>query len=270
MKVDHRNITETIIVIKKMNFFRVSCLPKKNHIFLSTMSVQQLESVEQLTKLKTDITDEGFVIVFSAPWVESDAAMQAFMAEQQKLRPHVSFFYCDAEKHSNIAEAEGVDNVPHTMFFSPFPKKGAWFAKNAKIPGACVLAAQVSGAKFMALCADLDALYDPAAFAPIPSLDDHCKSLIHRNKVMLFITGTPSMPMCGFAGALMRLFHEHYPDLTYAYYDIMRDDEVCEHLKKYSDWPTYPQLYVDGELIGGGDIIKELHAKGELRNVLKL
>ena len=58
--------------------------------------------------------------------------------------------------------------------------------------------------------------------------------------------------------------------VKYGYYDILGDEEVRQGLKKYSDWPTYPQVYVDGELLGGLDIIKELKASGELRGELGL
>lgn len=85
---------------------------------------------------------------------------------------------------------------------------------------------------------------------------------------MLFITGTPSRPRCGFTGKLIELFNDL--GVKYTYYDIMANDEVCERLKTYSSWPTYPQLYVEGELIGGLDIIKELHSQGQLLSTLKM
>lgn len=62
----------------------------------------------------------------------------------------------------------------------------------------------------------------------------------------------------------------HEMNAPYIYYDIMGDNEVCEGLKAFSDWPTFPQVYVDGELIGGYDICKDLNDRNELRKVLKL
>ena len=66
---------------------------------------------------------------------------------------------------------------------------------------------------------------------------------------------------------MMELFQKH--ELKFSYYDIMADDEVCERLKSFSEWPTYPQVYVDGELLGGFDIMVELDKTGEFKEALK-
>lgn len=83
---------------------------------------------------------------------------------------------------------------------------------------------------------------------------------------MAFIKGTPETPRCGFSKTLIGIFNE--TGVKYGYYDILGDDEVRQGLKTYSDWPTYPQVYVKGELIGGLDIIKELQEGGDLVQTL--
>ncbi len=79
--------------------------------------------------------------------------------------------------------------------------------------------------------------------------------------------GDPDNPKCGFSRTLMEILKETKVD--FKTFDILRDEEVRQGLKKFSDWPTYPQVYVKGELIGGLDIIKELKEAGDLEQTLK-
>jgi Grx4 family monothiol glutaredoxin len=78
---------------------------------------------------------------------------------------------------------------------------------------------------------------------------------------MLFMKGTPLQPRCGFSRQVVDLFSQH--NVTYGSFNILADEAVRAALKEYSNWPTYPQVYVDGELVGGLDILKELIESGE-------
>ena len=84
---------------------------------------------------------------------------------------------------------------------------------------------------------------------------------------MLFLKGVPSAPRCGFSRQIVEMLDSI--DASYGAFDILQDEEVRQGLKEYSDWPTYPQLYVDGELVGGLDIVKEMVEDGELEGLLK-
>ena len=86
------------------------------------------------------------------------------------------------------------------------------------------------------------------------------------NKIMLFMKGSPSEPRCGFSRTIVSLLSEY--NIAYGHFDILGDEEVRQALKLYSNWKTYPQLYVDNELVGGLDVVKELHADGELSDIL--
>jgi len=90
---------------------------------------------------------------------------------------------------------------------------------------------------------------------------------ISSNRIMLFMKGNPSMPQCGFSAAVVGILKE--VGVPFGSYNILADQELREGLKEYSSWPTYPQLYLDGQLVGGCDIIREMHAKGELAPLLK-
>eukprot|EP00347_Sterkiella_histriomuscorum_P021830 403332619 len=100
------------------------------------------------------------------------------------------------------------------------------------------------------------------------TLESRLKKLINQEKIMVFIKGHASSPYCGFSKRIVSLLNK-YDGLTFGHFDIFSDDEVREGLKKYSNWPTYPQLYVNGQLVGGIDIVEELDESGELEEVLK-
>ncbi|MFT4256497.1 MAG: Grx4 family monothiol glutaredoxin [Pseudoxanthomonas sp.] len=101
-----------------------------------------------------------------------------------------------------------------------------------------------------------------------PALRSRIDSLLQANRVVLFMKGQPSMPQCGFsakaAGTLAAL------GASFAHVDVLADPEIREGIKVYGDWPTIPQLYVDGELVGGSDIIAQLAGSGELSQLLGL
>jgi len=97
-------------------------------------------------------------------------------------------------------------------------------------------------------------------------LDTRLKKLINKASVMVFMKGNPQNPVCKFSKALMGIMNTI--NVSFDSFDILQDSEVREGLKKYSNWPTYPQLYVNGELVGGLDIIKELHESNELLSTL--
>jgi monothiol glutaredoxin len=89
---------------------------------------------------------------------------------------------------------------------------------------------------------------------------------ISKDRVMLFMKGSPSMPQCGFSAAVVGVLKE--VGAKFGSFNILADNELREGLKEYSSWPTFPQLYVDGKLVGGADIVREMHAKGELAKLI--
>ncbi|XP_012280839.1 glutaredoxin-3 [Orussus abietinus] len=97
-------------------------------------------------------------------------------------------------------------------------------------------------------------------------LETRLKKLINQAPCMLFMKGTPTTPRCGFSRTIISLLDSYNTD--YQTFDILLDNEVREGLKKFSEWPTYPQLYVNGELLGGLDIVKEMSESGELDKML--
>lgn len=92
------------------------------------------------------------------------------------------------------------------------------------------------------------------------------KDQITSNRVLLYMKGSPNQPQCGFSARSVQALMECGE--RFAYVDILSNPEIRANLPKYANWPTFPQLWVDGELIGGCDIITEMHATGELKEVI--
>jgi monothiol glutaredoxin len=93
------------------------------------------------------------------------------------------------------------------------------------------------------------------------------KQQIEENPILLYMKGSPKLPNCGFSAqvtqALMSCGEE------FAYVDILQNPDIRAELPKYADWPTFPQLWVDGELVGGCDIVMEMTQQGELQTLIK-
>ena len=85
--------------------------------------------------------------------------------------------------------------------------------------------------------------------------------------ILLYMKGTPDFPQCGFSGQAVAALNAI--GKPYAFVNIFEDEEIRQGLKEYSNWPTFPQLYVKGELIGGSDIVVEMYHSGELKKLLE-
>ena len=92
---------------------------------------------------------------------------------------------------------------------------------------------------------------------------DKIRSLILKNKIIIFMKGDRLMPMCGFSAAVVEVFEEL--GVPFETVDVLQDSAMRENVKLYSNWPTIPQVYIDGKFIGGCDIVRELHDRGELK-----
>jgi len=91
--------------------------------------------------------------------------------------------------------------------------------------------------------------------------------LVEKNDVCLFMKGTPEVPQCGFSLAVSNMLK--HLEVKFKGINVLEDQEIRESIKKYSDWPTIPQLYIKSEFIGGCDIVKEMFEKGELQTKLE-
>jgi monothiol glutaredoxin len=96
---------------------------------------------------------------------------------------------------------------------------------------------------------------------------ERIKEQVEGNPVVLYMKGTPQIPQCGFSSRAAEALKACGQE--FAYVNVLADMEIFENLPRYADWPTFPQLYINGELVGGCDITLELFQKGELQTMVK-
>ena len=98
-------------------------------------------------------------------------------------------------------------------------------------------------------------------------ISDRIKEQVTQNRVVLYMKGTPQFPQCGFSATVAEVLKRCGVN-DYASFNVLQDDALRQGIKDYSNWPTIPQLYVDGEFIGGCDIVREMYQSGELQQIL--
>ncbi len=99
------------------------------------------------------------------------------------------------------------------------------------------------------------------------NINKKIKNLIDSNSVVLFMKGTPEAPQCGFSMAVSNILK--HLEVKFEGIDVLKNNEIRQGIKDYTDWPTIPQLYIKGEFVGGCDIVKEMFEKGELKKLLE-
>lgn len=99
-----------------------------------------------------------------------------------------------------------------------------------------------------------------------PATRQRIDDLVKKNRVLLFMKGDRSFPQCGFSATVVQILDSLIPD--YQTVDVLSDPAIRDGVKAYSQWPTIPQLYIDGEFQGGCDIVREMYASGELKEKL--
>lgn len=100
-----------------------------------------------------------------------------------------------------------------------------------------------------------------------PALKNKIEQLINSSKVFLFIKGTPQQPLCGFSAQTVQVLNDN--NINFKSFNIFDDEEIRQGIKEYSNWPTIPQLFVDGKFVGGCDIVTEMAENGELLEMVK-
>ncbi|MCC6611421.1 MAG: Grx4 family monothiol glutaredoxin [Burkholderiales bacterium] len=100
------------------------------------------------------------------------------------------------------------------------------------------------------------------------SAQDEIKQVVTSNKVVLFMKGTPSFPQCGFSAGAVAILNACGIN-EFASVNVLEDPEIRQGIKEYANWPTIPQLYVNGEFVGGSDIMREMYQSGELQQLLE-
>lgn len=101
-----------------------------------------------------------------------------------------------------------------------------------------------------------------------PELKERIDTIVNSSKIVIFMKGTKLMPMCGFSNNVVQIMN--VLGVPYETFNVLDDEEIRQGIKEYSSWPTIPQVYLNGEFLGGSDIMIELYQKGELQQMVEV
>ncbi|MBW4575043.1 MAG: Grx4 family monothiol glutaredoxin [Aphanothece sp. CMT-3BRIN-NPC111] len=101
-----------------------------------------------------------------------------------------------------------------------------------------------------------------------PEVKERIDSLVKQHKILVFMKGNKLMPQCGFSNNVVQMLNTL--GVPYETLDILEDYEIRQGIKEYSNWPTIPQVYIDGQFVGGSDVMIELYQKGELQQMVEV
>jgi len=194
------------------------------------------------------------VLHFTATWSEPCSTITASLQALSQKYNVLSVHQVDTEKVSKFSEANNIESVPTCLVYLKSHLKET-------VAGLNVPKVAKAVEKLVPQCSN-----DLQSEKPAEDITTRCGRLTKMAKLVAFIKGTPQAPRCKFTRALMELFTSK--DIEFSYFDILSDSDVREGLKKYGEWPTYPQVWHEGELLGGLDIIKEMNESGQLVTTL--
>jgi monothiol glutaredoxin len=101
-----------------------------------------------------------------------------------------------------------------------------------------------------------------------PELKERIDNLVQQNKILVFLKGTKLMPMCGFSNNVVQILNTL--GVPFETVNILDDNELRQGIKEYSNWPTIPQVYINGEFVGGSDILIQMYQTGELQQMVEV
>ncbi|KAI8789403.1 glutaredoxin-3 [Biomphalaria glabrata] len=222
---------------------------------LSSSSVELIKDQSRFDKVLQDAGNHLVVVHFAASWAEQCQQMGEVLNELSKdpKFSHVTFITVDAESLAEVSYKYEIVAAPTFIFLKAGNKMDRLDGANA-----AELTAKVTKHSLI-LVEDL------TKSTAKQDLNERLKQLINSAPVMLFMKGSPALPKCGFSRQITQILNEQ--GIKYSTFDILEDDDVRQGLKSFSNWPTYPQLYIKGELIGGLDVVKEMVESGELKDL---
>ncbi|VEU21560.1 DEKNAAC102530 [Brettanomyces naardenensis] len=236
------------------------------------MGLIEIQRKEQFTDL-TSVKDKLIALYFHTPWASPCIQMNKVISTlaDSPQNQSTEFLSINADNFPEISDLFDISAVPYFVlvkngtilkelsgadpkeFASALDQFGESSAADSNGNGA-LAAAEAETAKSPVDSGSQNTTSIPEAETP-EQLENRLSKLTTAAPIMLFMKGTPSAPQCGFSRQMVAILREHH--IRFGFFDILKDDTVRQGLKKFSDWPTYPQLYIGGNFQGGLDIIKE-------------
>ncbi|KAG2683748.1 hypothetical protein I3760_10G047700 [Carya illinoinensis] len=249
-----------------------------------------VKDVQSMAEMDIAVRSGAPVILhFWASWCEASKPMDQVFSHLSTDFPQTHFFRVEAEEQPEISEAYSVSVVPFFVLFkdgktvdtlegadpSSLTNKVIKVAGSIN-PGEPAAPASLGQAAGPAVRETVKKLVKEDGSSKVenqvqPSLSDALKKnlqqLIDSHAIMLFMKGSPEEPKCGFSQKVVEILKKE--KVKFGSFDILSDNEVHDGLKRFSNWPTYPQLYCKGELLGGCDMALAMHESGELQEVFR-
>ncbi|KAI0050502.1 glutaredoxin [Auriscalpium vulgare] len=227
-----------------------------------------ITNAPQFKALLSEDLSRVSLLNFWAPWAAPCAQMNEVVLELARKYPHVLALQIEAEEQSDISESFDIEAVPSFIILRGH-----------------TLLARISGADAAALTAVIatharaPSSVHPLAHTDKPpaapgsekgesedALNTRLRGLMTQAPVVLFMKGSPEAPRCGFSRRIVALLKDN--KVQFAHFDIYTDESVRQGLKVLNDWPTFPQLIVKGEFVGGLDVVTEMVQSGEFADVM--
>ncbi|GLJ07807.1 hypothetical protein SUGI_0074420 [Cryptomeria japonica] len=246
-------------------------------------NVKDLQSKAELDVILSQ--GKPVILHFWAEWCEASKQMDQVFYHLCTDTPYANFLRVEAEQQPEISEAYSVSAVPFFVFFKDGKVVDTLEGANpselankvAKVSGSIDIAETDSPAS-LGMSASSTVIETVKQIYKLPqtaktdiesgdAVKSKLQQLMNSKPVMLFMKGTPEEPRCGFSRKVVDVLKSE--GVEYGSFDILSDEQVREGLKAFSNWPTFPQLYCKGELLGGCDITLELHESGELKQIFK-
>ncbi|KAI9067711.1 glutaredoxin [Trametes sanguinea] len=229
----------------------------------------EVQSPEHFQALLSEDLNRVSLINFWAPWAEPCKQMNEVVLELAKKYPQVLVLQVEAETQSDISESFEVEAVPTFVILRGHTLLGR--ISGADAPALTeAIATHVRGPSAINPQSHTDRA-PAAAPASVPSespeeLNERLRKLMNQDKVVLFMKGSPDQPRCGFSRRIVDLLRSQ--GVEFSTFDILSDESVRQGLKVLNNWPTFPQLIINGEFVGGLDVVKEMVDNGELKEML--
>lgn len=259
----------------------------------SPANLVEVTSPEHFTDLMQQDLNRVSLLNFWAPWAEPCKQMNEVVKEIAVKYPQVLCLVIEAEALPDVSESFDIEAVPSFILLRGHTLLSRISGANAAALSAAV-SAHIAPAKSSTNGSLSKTSAAPRAASNVyegetgrngaaPALDEdedddvvpesedeifaRCKKLMNQERVMLFMKGDPETPRCGFSQKTINLLRQEKVD--FGHYDILKDENVRQGLKKLNEWPTFPQIIVNGELIGGLDILKESIETGEFKDMIQ-
>eukprot|EP01097_Dermamoeba_algensis_P008209 TRINITY_DN5376_c0_g1_i1.p1 TRINITY_DN5376_c0_g1~~TRINITY_DN5376_c0_g1_i1.p1 ORF type:complete len:350 (+),score=97.24 TRINITY_DN5376_c0_g1_i1:34-1050(+) len=230
---------------------------------MSQGKVTDITSAQQFKEVITSAGASSLVICdFWATWCEPCTQLNQVFSQLAEQNSQATFLKIEAESVPELSEKFEVKAVPFFLFLQN-SKSGVKVVDSLEGADAPELVKKVK-AHVSALSVNPSTGSDQGKSTS--DLNSRLSKLINYAPVMLFMKGKPEEPECGFSSKIVAILKKN--NIKFGSFNILTDEEVRQGLKSFSNWPTYPQLYISGKLVGGLDIVKELDEEGELKNMI--